>query len=59
MISIEDLIAFLRMLPEDAGLINWELRDDGCGAYTLTVTVIFTMAHGGPPPWPRLTAGEG
>lgn len=59
MITIEDLIRALRMLPDDAGVINWELTSEGVGTYTLTVSVIFTVAHGEPPPWPHLAIREG
>ena len=54
-ISIEDLVAFLRMLPADAGLFSWELHDEGYGCYTLDTTVMFTVPDGRPPPWPHLT----
>jgi hypothetical protein len=52
MTTITDLIRFLRMLPADAGLINWELTDEGSGAYTLTTTVIFAVPPGARPPAP-------
>jgi hypothetical protein len=55
MVDIENLITFLRMLPDDTGMINWELTHDGCGCYTLTVQVRFTLPPGQSPPWPTLT----
>jgi hypothetical protein len=36
-------------------MINWELTHDGCGCYTLTVAVRFTLPPGQTPPWPTLT----
>lgn len=58
MITVDDLVDFLELLPDDAGMIAWELTHNGCACYTLTTSVIFTVPSGQPPPWPDTPLSE-
>jgi hypothetical protein len=45
MITVDDLVDFLELLPDDAGMIAWELTH-------------FTVPSGQPPPWPDTPLSE-